>query len=112
MKPPTTDGRRDILEIYTENMPVDEDVDINDIAIQTEGFVGADIESLCREAAMNALREDADIPFVSQHHFEAAKTTVHPTMTPAAQEYYDKIELEIKRESGRTINQGRSNDYA
>lgn len=110
VKPPNIDGRREILDIYTDKMPLDDTVNLEEITRDLDGFVGADIEALCREAALNALREDIDIEFVSHYHFENAKGKVHATMTPQAQEYYEKIELEIKRESAKSSS--RSLDFS
>jgi transitional endoplasmic reticulum ATPase len=53
---PDAGARREILEIHTRGMPLAADVDIERIAATTHGFVGADLESLCREAAMTVLR--------------------------------------------------------
>jgi transitional endoplasmic reticulum ATPase len=53
---PDRDSRREILTIFTRGMPLDEDVDLDSLASGTHGFVGADLEGLCREAAMSALR--------------------------------------------------------
>jgi len=54
---PDRNGRREILEIHSRGMPLATDVDFNRLADVTHGFVGADLEALCREAAMNCLRE-------------------------------------------------------
>lgn len=54
---PDQRGRLDILHIHTRGMPLREDVDMEKLSQITHGFVGADLEALCREAAMNALRE-------------------------------------------------------
>ena len=53
---PDKKGRREILEIHSRGMPLAEDVDLNELAEMTHGFVGADLAALCRESAMNALR--------------------------------------------------------
>ncbi|MDP2948612.1 MAG: CDC48 family AAA ATPase [Chloroflexota bacterium] len=53
---PDKDGRREILDIHTRGMPLAEDVDLEKLAAVTHGFVGADLEALCREAAMITLR--------------------------------------------------------
>ncbi len=53
---PDRKGRREILEIHTRGMPLAEEVDLEELADITHGFVGADLEALCREAAMVALR--------------------------------------------------------
>jgi transitional endoplasmic reticulum ATPase len=49
-------GRREILDVHTRNMPLADDVDLDRVAGRTYGFVGADLESLAKEAAMTALR--------------------------------------------------------
>ena len=54
--PPDTEGRRDILEIHTRNMPLAEDVDLPLLSTMTHGYAGADLEVLCKEAGMSALR--------------------------------------------------------
>lgn len=53
---PDEKGRREILNIHTEEMPISTDVNLKNISDRTHGFVGADIAALCREAAMEALR--------------------------------------------------------
>jgi len=53
---PDKDGRREVLDIHTRGMPLAEDVDLEKLAAITHGFVGADLEALCREAAMITLR--------------------------------------------------------
>jgi transitional endoplasmic reticulum ATPase len=53
---PNERGRREILEVHTRNMPLADDVDLERLAATTHGFVGADLESLAKEAAMTALR--------------------------------------------------------
>ena len=53
---PDRDGRKEILQVHTRNMPLDDDVGLDEFAENTHGFVGADLESLAKESAMNALR--------------------------------------------------------
>jgi transitional endoplasmic reticulum ATPase len=65
-----------------------------DLAGVTEGFVGSDLESLCREAGMLALRDG--VSTVSRKHFEAAQKKVHPTMNDNLRQYYDKIQQHFK----------------
>jgi transitional endoplasmic reticulum ATPase len=56
IKVPDKRGRLEILQIHTRNMPLDTDVDQDKVAAVTHGFVGADLEYLCKEAAMKCLR--------------------------------------------------------
>ncbi|KAJ6510850.1 P-loop containing nucleoside triphosphate hydrolase protein [Mycena sanguinolenta] len=57
---PDAIGRLEILRIHTKNMALAEDVDLNQIAADTDGYVGSDIASLCSEAAMQQIREKMD----------------------------------------------------
>jgi len=66
---PNVEGRREILRIHSRNMPLDPDVDMDRLAHITHAFVGADLEALCKEAGMVALRR-----YLSQdgeHHLES-----------------------------------------
>ena len=56
IKVPTKKGRFEILQIHTRHMPLTEDVDLEKLSSVTHGFVGADLEGLCKEAAMKTLR--------------------------------------------------------
>jgi cell division protease FtsH len=67
---PDKSGRLQILQIQTQNKPLAEDVDLEQIARETYGFSGAQLESLCNEAAILALREGKDK--VEQQHFRDA----------------------------------------
>ncbi|MFA5254776.1 MAG: CDC48 family AAA ATPase [Methanoregula sp.] len=67
---------------------------IADLSDMTAGFVGADLESLCREAGMLALREGAS--FVAGKHFIEAQKKVHPTMNDNLRDYYGKIQQHFK----------------
>ncbi len=53
---PNRNGREEILQVHTRGMPLAEDVDLKELANLTHGFVGADLATLCKEAAMHALR--------------------------------------------------------
>jgi transitional endoplasmic reticulum ATPase len=67
---------------------------ITSIAQRSEGFVGADLEALCREAGMFAMREGS--PVVTSRHFEAGLTKVHPTMNDRLREAYTRIQQHFK----------------
>ena len=58
---PDGTGRLEILRIHTKNMKLDEDVELEQIASETHGYVGADIASLCSEAAMQQIREKMEL---------------------------------------------------
>jgi len=89
---PEIEGRLNILNIHTKKMPLAKDVNINDLAKKTEGYTGADIESLVREAALLSLRESIDSKEVKKKHFEEALKKVRPSVSKPTIEVYKKIE--------------------
>ena len=70
------------------------DTNLTDLARITDGFVGADLEALCREAGMFALRDGASV--VTPLHFSDAAKKVHPTMNDNLRDYYGKIQQHFK----------------
>ena len=94
---PDKSSREKIFEIYTKNMPLDEDVAIKKLVEMTEYFVGGDVEALCREAGMRALRENMDAKIVSMKHFNDALKTLHASVTPQILENYAKMDKELRR---------------
>ncbi len=78
---PDEAGRREILDVHARGMPLADDVDLDDLAARTYGFVGADIRSLTTEAAMRALRarENREELSVRRADFEAALAAVDPS---------------------------------
>lgn len=95
--PPTQKSRLKILQIFTKEMPLTEDVNLKVLAKELEGFTGADIEALCREAAMLALREDMNTEIVALKHFQAAKQKVHASITTDMMKHYEKVAEKFKR---------------
>ncbi|NHJ88070.1 MAG: CDC48 family AAA ATPase [Asgard group archaeon] len=95
--PPDNKSRLKILEIFTKDMPLTDEVDLKEIAKRIEGYTGADIESLCREAAMLSLREDMNSDIVDIKHFEDAIKKVHASITPDMMKYYEKAAERFKR---------------
>ncbi len=89
---PEEDGRLQILKIHTKNMPLAKNVDLKDIAKKTTGYTGADMESLVREAAMIALREDKEAKTVNMEHFNEAIKKIRPSVSKPLLEVYKKIE--------------------
>ncbi|WMW21938.1 CDC48 family AAA ATPase [Methanolobus mangrovi] len=89
-------GRKEIFKIHAKNIPMDDDVTIDDLATITEGFVGADIEAVCREAVMLALRDNFEVQKVSMKYFREALNKVRPTLSENMVEYYEKIQAQFK----------------
>jgi len=79
---PNAAGRVEILEIQSRRMPLDDDVDLAEIADRTAGFVGADLAALCREAAYNALRRS-----FPTEAFESGQVFPHDGLTVAPDDF-------------------------
>ena len=96
---PDAEARLGILKVHTHRMPLDKDVDLAHIADVTDGYVGADLFALCREAGFNAYREDHSIETVCMRHFEKALETVGPSVDDMSYKTY--TEMATKARSSR-----------
>jgi transitional endoplasmic reticulum ATPase len=92
--PPDKLGRHEILKIKTAKMPKGEDVNLEELAELTEGYVGSDLDSLCREAAMLALREE--LLKVEMNHFRESLKKVRPSVEENMISYYERISERFK----------------
>jgi transitional endoplasmic reticulum ATPase len=77
---PDRNGRLQILEVHSRGMPLDEDLDLERLADLTHGFVGADIENLCREAAMKALRKSLPDFDEDENNVESKDQNIRPIL--------------------------------
>ncbi|KAJ0980169.1 hypothetical protein J5N97_008424 [Dioscorea zingiberensis] len=91
--PPDSESRYEILRIHTRQMKLGADVDLRRVAELTDLFTGADLEGLCREAGMVALRENLSADSVSGHHFLAARASLGPSLTTSIVNEYASIEF-------------------
>jgi len=91
---PDEKARADIFKMYTEkkNMPLAKDVDFKALVSNTQNYVGSDIEGVCREAAMLALRENIDAKEVAMKHFEGALDKVKGSIREQDMKKYREIE--------------------
>ncbi len=89
---PDEESRREILKVHLKNTPLEKDISIDWLVKQTEGFVGADIEALVIEAAMNALRKDKQSKAVSKKDFEEALGKMTPSVSHETAKAYKKLE--------------------
>jgi len=89
--PPDESTRLSIFKVHTKNMPLSKDIKLVDLAKKTDYYVGADIEAICREAAIHALRNDKDANEVFIGDFEHALNVVRPSVTKAIQDAYEAI---------------------
>ncbi|MGB0236949.1 MAG: CDC48 family AAA ATPase, partial [Poseidonia sp.] len=104
--PPDAGARESIFRIHSEGMPLSK-FSFKDILTGMDGFTGADIEAVCREAALICMR--AGKKKVTKGHFEEAISRVRPTVTPDMLEYYQKMETRLT--SGLT-NIKRNRDFS
>jgi len=120
--PPDREARKAIFKVHTRNMPLAEDVDLDKLAEITENYVGADIEAVCREAAMNALRrvlsklemsetrEERERILkdlkVTMEDFRAALKKVPPSITDEIKRYYENIRKTIEKRTLTPAVQG------
>jgi len=94
---PGREGRRSILEVHCAQMPLGDDVDLAAVASMTDGFVGADLENLCREAGLAAYREDPAADTVAQKHFLAAANELAPSADPRTVDRYERMAKDLRR---------------
>ncbi|WP_297436061.1 AAA family ATPase, partial [Thermococcus sp.] len=112
---PDEKARLEILRVHTRNVPLAEDVKLEELAKGTEGYTGADIEALVREAAMLAMRralQDGIIKpgmkadeirgkvKVTMNDFEKALEKIGPSVGEGTMEYYRRIQEQFKQSRG------------
>ena len=97
---PARAARLEILKVHTKGMPL-EGVDLDELAEELDGYTGADIEGLCREAAMVALREKKDAHKVSMTHFQEAVKVVRPSLDEETVKFYENLGKAIERGTAR-----------
>jgi len=100
--PPDKAARLEILKVHTRKMPLSKDVNLEKLAEMTEGFSGADIEGLCREAAMSAVRDDWKVKPVQMKNFEGALKEIRPSIMPDdLKRFQEMAELVLRRQPQR-----------
>ena len=96
--PPDEKSRREILKIHLRNVPLSKNVNLSELAKKTKNFSGADLEALCREASMLALREslkDKKIDKVDKKHFEEVLKKMRPSIPEVVAKSYEKFEKSL-----------------
>jgi len=102
INPPDETGRKQIFEVHTRKMPIgtgrklltnsEKSKLLDEFAKKTEGYTGADIEAVAREAGLIALRESIESKQVTKKHFEDALKKIKPSITKSTIDAYKKIE--------------------
>jgi transitional endoplasmic reticulum ATPase len=89
--PPDEGARLEVFKVHTKAMPLTKEVDLKDLAKETEGYSGADIEAVCREAGLSALREDIEAKEVTKKNFKKALEKVKPSLSKRDTEIYKRF---------------------
>ena len=74
-------------------MPLSGDVDLKEIAFATKGYTGADLVAVCREAAVQAMRNNA--PMIDAADFSSALKVIKPSITKGVEDWYSSIKDNI-----------------
>jgi len=85
---PDEKSKLQIFKIYTKNMPLSKEVELPQLVNAAKYYSGADIEALCREAAMVALRKDVNTKEVTLADFAEARKRIGPSVTPDMEKWY------------------------
>ncbi|MDD5651008.1 MAG: CDC48 family AAA ATPase [Candidatus Nanoarchaeia archaeon] len=103
--PPNKEARLQIFKIHTNKMPLAKEVDLNMLAELTEGYVGSDIEGICKEAGLSTLRENILATEVPMEMFERAIEKIKPSASPEDVQKYKLIEEHyLKKARSATIS--------
>ncbi|MEM1686027.1 MAG: CDC48 family AAA ATPase [Acidilobaceae archaeon] len=98
--PPDRNARKEIFRVHLRRVPVASDVDIDKLAELTEGYTGADIEAIVREAVMLKLRDKLEPGPVEMKYFLKALEKVRPSLTSEDVERFERTYRELKRMVG------------
>ncbi len=101
---PDEKTRLEIFKVHTKDMPL-KGVDLKELAKKTDGYAGADIEALVREAAMLALRNDIKAKEITKKHFEEALKKVKASVTKQIEKKYEEIEDTFKKKRAEEMGE-------
>jgi len=94
---PDEKSRHQIFRIYIKDMPLAKDVDLTQLVAMAKNYSGADIEALCREAGMHALRRDVNAKEVTMIDFQEAIKSVGPSITPDMEKWYKSFIVQVRQ---------------
>jgi transitional endoplasmic reticulum ATPase len=103
---PDKKARIEIFKVHTKGMPLD-GVSLDKIAERTEGYAGADIEAVCREAAISALRESMDAKVIGNKHFDMALKLVRPSVTKEIEKDYAELQEKFAQARAAEMKENR-----
>ena len=102
VNPPDEKGRLEIIKILTTKMPLDSDVKLQEIAVSTQNYTGADLASLCREAAVSAMQNNSHK--ISSSDFAAGLKKVRPSITKDVDQWYNNVKESISNVVPKAID--------
>ena len=105
---PNEKGRLEIFKVHTKDMPL-KGVDLDVLAKETEGYVGADIEAVCREAAIFALRADINAKEVRKEHFDESLKKVRPSVSKEIEKEYADLQEHFSAAKAKQMMDDRPN---
>ena len=108
---PDEKARGDIFKVHTAGMPLAKDVDFEVLVAQTEGYVGADIEAVCREAALLELRNDFKSKEITMASFKKALEKVRPSASKEIQEAYAELQDKFSSARGKQLKEQKPDYY-
>ena len=110
VKEPDFEARLKILDVHSKAMPLAEDVSLKEIAQNTVGYSGADLENVCREAGMQAIREKMDtLEKIEKKHFDFALSKIKSTLPKELTERYESIAKQITE--SRNLSESKADFY-
>jgi transitional endoplasmic reticulum ATPase len=99
---PDEKGRLEIIKILTNQMPLTADIKLQEIAVATQNYSGADLSALCREAAVHAMQNNSSK--ISSADFAAGLKNVKPSITKDVEQWYSNIKESISNVVPKTID--------
>ena len=99
---PDEKGRLEIIKILTDKMPLTADIKLQEIAVATQNYSGADLAALCREAAVYAMQNNS--PKITSADFAAGLKNVKPSITKEVEQWYKNIKESISNVVPETID--------
>ena len=100
--PPDEKGRLEIIKILTKKMPLASDIKLQEIAVTTQNYSGADLASLCREAAVSAMQNNSQK--ISSSDFAAALKKIRPSITTDVDQWYTSVRESISNVVPKSID--------
>ena len=94
---PDAKSRKEIFRVHTKKMPLGKDVKMDELVAKTEGYVGADVEGVCREAAMLALRDDMAARDIKMKYFIEALKKVKPSASKDIEATYEQFQDQFRK---------------